>query len=61
MGAEVLVENTADNQRKGGKLNPAWFGPYTVTKDYGKGIYQLSNAAGKILKKKVNVSRLKQP
>ena len=25
VGVEVLVENTADNQRKGGKLNPAWF------------------------------------
>ena len=59
VGVEVLIENTADSQRKGGKLNPAWFGPYAVTKDYGKGIYQLSNAAGKILKKKVNVSRLK--
>ena len=26
-GTQVLLENTAQKQRKGGKLEPAWLGP----------------------------------
>ena len=59
IGTEVLVENTADKQRKGGKLNPAWFGPYIISKPMGKGIYELSNKRGEVIRKKVNVNRLK--
>lgn len=59
IGAKVLVENTADKQRKGGKLNPAWCGPYIINKYHEKGVYQLSNEAGDIIRKKVNIARLK--
>ena len=30
LGTHVLLENTA--QRKGGKLEPAWLGPYTINR-----------------------------
>ena len=51
--AEVLVENTADKQRKGGKPNPAWHGPYIISKYHKKGVYQLSNDAGDVIQKNV--------
>lgn len=35
-GSKVLLENTAQKQRKGGKLQVKWMGPYTVNKDIGK-------------------------
>ena len=41
IGAQVLLENTAQKQRKGGKLEPAWLGPYTVNRCVGKGLYEL--------------------
>ena len=50
------MENTADKQRKGGKLNPAWLGP---CKAYGKGVYQLFSQSGREIRNKVNVNRLK--
>jgi hypothetical protein len=53
------LENTAQKQRKGGKLDDAWLGPYTIHRQLGKGIYELENEKGKILKKKVNINRLK--
>ena len=59
VGEEVLVENTAQKQRKGGKLDPAWLGPYKISKQIGKGVYELKNLAGKIILNKVNISRLK--
>ena len=40
-GSLVLLENTAQKQRKGGKLCPAWLGPYSVNKHLGKGVYEL--------------------
>ena len=55
----VLLENTAQKQRKGGKLCPAWLGPYTNSRNLGKGVYELKNAAGGIVRKKANISRLK--
>ena len=58
-GSEVLLENTAQKQCKGGKLDDAWLGPYTIHRHLGKGIYELANEKGKILKKKVNINRLK--
>ena len=53
-GAEVLLENTAQKQRKGGKLEPAWLGPYIVSRL----LYELSRN-GKIVKTKANIARLK--
>ena len=56
----MLLENTAQKQRKGGKLEPLWLGPYTIHRDLGKGLYELSNQAGMVLKKKANIARLKE-
>lgn len=58
VGTEVLLENTAQKQRKGGKLESAWLGPYIVTRHVGKGLYELSRN-GKIIKTKANIARLK--
>ena len=53
------MENTYQKGRKGGKLEEAFIGPYTIYKSFGKGIYQLKNENGKILKRKINIGRLK--
>ncbi len=60
VGTRVLLENTKQKQRKGGKLEPLWLGPYTISKDLGKGLYELSTQAGKVLKTKANIARLKE-
>ena len=60
VGTEVLLENTKQKQRKGGKLENLWLGPYIVHQHVGKGVYQLRNMAGEVLTKKVNISRLKK-
>ena len=60
VGTVVLLENTMQKQRKGGKLEPLWLGPYTIHRDLGKGLYELSNQAGMVLKKKANIARLKE-
>lgn len=57
VGTVVWLENTLQKQRKGGKLEPLWLGPYTIHKDLGKGLYELANKAGKVLKKKANIAR----
>ena len=56
IGMEVLVENTADKQRKGGKLNPAWLGPYVINKEIGKGVYELRNKKGDIKSMSIGLS-----
>ena len=48
---EVLLENTAQQQRKWGKVGPAWMGPYTISRCIGKGLYELKNSQGEVLKK----------
>ena len=58
VGMQVLLENTAQKQRKGGKMDPAWLGPYVIHRCIGKGLYELSKD-GKVVKKKANVARLK--
>ena len=60
VGTEVLLENTKQKQRKGGKLENLWLGPYIVHQHVGKGVYQLRNMAGEVLTKKVNINRLKK-
>lgn len=57
--SQVLVENTRQKQRKGGKLQPRWLGPYAINKAIGKGVYELKSTKGKVLKTKVNATRLK--
>ena len=56
---EVLLENTCQKQRKGGKLEPLWLGPFTINKHLGKGLYSLKNQNGDVIKKKANINRLK--
>ena len=36
VGMKVLLENTAQKQRKGGKLDSRWLGPYFINRDLGK-------------------------
>ena len=60
VGTEVLLENTAQQQRKGGKMDPVWLGPYTISKSMGKGVYELKNSDGEVLKKKANINWLKK-
>ena len=42
-GTEVLMENTAQKLRKGGKLADKFLGPYTINRHIGKGLYELRN------------------
>lgn len=56
VGTEVLLVNTAQRQRKGGKMDPVWLGPYTISKSMGKGVYELKNSDGEVLKKKANIN-----
>lgn len=58
-GTEVLIENTAQKDRKGGKLEEAFKGPYIIHETLGKGIYKVKNNKGAVLQKKVNINRLK--
>ena len=58
-GTEVLLENTKEKQRKGGKLEKLWLGPYTIHTHIRKGVYELQNKVGHVMKKKANISRLK--
>ena len=58
VGTKVLLENTAQQQRKGGKMEPLRLGPYIINRCLGKGIYELKNMKGELLKKKANISRL---
>ncbi len=60
VGTRVLLENSKQKQRKGGKLEPLWLGPYNISKYIGKGLYELSTQAGKVLKVKANIARLKE-
>ena len=52
----MLLENSAQKQRKGAKLVPAWLGPYIVSRYVGKDLW-ISN--GKIVKTKANNGQLK--
>ncbi|XP_064386706.1 sporozoite surface protein 2-like [Halichondria panicea] len=53
LGIKVLVE------RKGGKLENKYSGPYIIKTSDGKGVYTLKDLDGKVLKKKCNIKRLK--
>ena len=59
VGTTVLKENTRQKQRKGGKMDDRWLGPYSINRCIGKGVYELKNMKGAVLKTKVNVNRLK--
>ena len=51
--------NTRQKQRKGGRLDDAFKGPYIVNRSLGKGIYEIQSEGGKVLKQKVNIGRIK--
>ena len=53
----VMIDNTAQKERKGGKLHELFKG--TIAQSLGKGLYKLKNQQGKLLQKKFNISRLK--
>ena len=55
---QSVAENTAQQQRKGGKMEPLRLGLYTINRCLGKGIYELKNMKGEVLKKKANIARL---
>ena len=56
----VLLRNSAQDGRKGGKLQQRWLGPYEITEFVGKGVYKLINPKSVCtLKKEVNICRLK--
>ena len=54
-GTKVLVENTFQKERKGGKLEDKYKGPYVIPESLSKGVYELVNPDGKILKSKVTI------
>ena len=56
---KVLLEDTHQKERKGGKLEDKYKGPYEIHKSLGKGVYELKNIGGKVLKTKHNIARLK--
>lgn len=58
-GTEILLENTYQKQRKGGKMVPLWLGPFRINRCLGKGLYELKNMNGEVMKKKANINRLK--
>lgn len=59
-GTKVLLRNSAQDGRKGGKLQERWLGPYVIEEFIGKGVYKINNPkTGRTLKKGVNVCRLK--
>ena len=39
----VLIRNSAQDGRKGGKLQQRWLGPYEIAEFVGKGVYKLIN------------------
>ena len=59
VNTKVLLENSRQKQRKGGKMDDRYTGPYIIHRHIGKGVYELRNSQGTILKQKVNVNRLK--
>ena len=56
----MLLRNLRNEARKGGKLERAWSGPYTISKVLPKGLYNLKKKKdGTELKTSFDSSRLK--
>ena len=43
VGAKMLVKDFKRKKRKGGKMDHRWMGPFTITKNLGKGLYALKS------------------
>ena len=56
-----MVENTLQKERKVGKLEDKYMGPYIIHSSVGKGVYALNTMDGIVLKKRCNIKRLKVP
>ena len=57
---KVLLWNSSQDGKKGGKLQERWLGPYIIAEFIGKGVYKIKNPkTGQTMKKGVNVCRLK--
>jgi hypothetical protein len=59
IGDKVLLYDSAKKNVHGDKFRPKWNGPYYIHNTLGKGAYQLRTMDGKVLKRSVNVDRLK--
>ena len=59
VGTTVLNEKLVKKQRKGGKMDYRWLGPYPINRCIGRGVYELKYMKGAVLMTKVNVNRLK--
>ena len=60
VGDKVLLRNSRDDARKGGKLQAPWGkGTYTIAECLPKNLYRLKNEQGNELSKKYNSARLK--
>ena len=58
---QVLLKNMQNVDRKGGKMNTCWTGPYKITSYLGKGRFRLLNEeTGKHIAKAFNRCRLKK-
>ena len=53
VGQEVLVRNLKRQDRKGGKQEYPWNGPYTINSILDKGLCTIKNDTGIVLKKKI--------
>ena len=45
IGAVVLKKDVTRKERKGGKLDTKWTGPYKVAKSLGRGLYRLEDVS----------------
>ena len=57
-GIKVLKKNNRRDDRKGGKAEDSWLGPYIVEEVKQNGTYKISRD-GRVLKTLVNASQLK--
>ena len=54
------MKNSVRDSKKGMKMEEKWLGPYTIHADMENGCYLLQNASSKVLKRPVNIARLKR-
>ncbi|KAL5517918.1 hypothetical protein EMCRGX_G003562 [Ephydatia muelleri] len=60
VGVQVFKKDFLRKKRKGGKLDPRWFGPYIITQKLSKGFYSLQSVANPSdCVKRVNGAHLK--
>lgn len=55
---QIFVENTLHKERKGGKWEDLYKGPFIIHESLGKGVYTLKKLDGTVRKTKHNIQRL---